>query len=309
MTLRSAPRGGYGFAEKQAYRESVWSVFRQTMTVMPRQAHALLMPSSEGIEIGVALKAGFMEEHLHIVDRNPAIVATLKRRFPKINTYGVDLGRACYRIADSGVRLSVANLDFTSCVSRSLMSCLREAFTSGAFDDRTVCGFTVLRGRERAGMSKVFQASDTLIGTTDFWSRLRALNKGDREATNTDAWRVQLTLACCLGYMFKPRRVGIYLSPEAKQTMLWWVCDGFSMTELKRINERSARQVDGAVACVEHALGAMRHPSRAMHGSRARSWLRAADEIGRHSGYAVGAGQTLSELATVWEVAQDDGAA
>lgn len=46
------------------------------------EASVFLMPSSEGDEVDVCLSHGFRERNLTVCDRNPAIVAHLKRRYP-----------------------------------------------------------------------------------------------------------------------------------------------------------------------------------------------------------------------------------
>lgn len=71
------------------------------------------MPSLEGDEIDIAIEKGFLEQNLHVVDKNPAIVATLKKRYPRLNTYGVDIAKAFYRLRERGLLMSVCNLDLT----------------------------------------------------------------------------------------------------------------------------------------------------------------------------------------------------
>lgn len=118
--MRTAPPGGYDFGKKRDYRRRVWASFRESLKrigVSIADAQALLMPSLEGDEIDVAVNAGFKQSHLHVVDSEPAIVATLKRRFPFINTYGVAVSRALLRMRGTGIRLHCANLDFCGSVT------------------------------------------------------------------------------------------------------------------------------------------------------------------------------------------------
>lgn len=110
----------------------------------------MLMPSIEGKEIEVALANGFKEHNLHIVDRNPAIVATLKRRFPLVKTYGVDIIHALLRAKKSGIRFDAVNLDLCGCLSRNLGVALLAA--SGILKPEGMICLTILRGREKAGM-------------------------------------------------------------------------------------------------------------------------------------------------------------
>lgn len=134
--MRTAPEGGYDFSQKKDYRRKVWATFRDTLKSLRlpvRESHALLMPSLEGDEIDVAIAAGFQEKHLHVVDKEPAIVATLKRRYPKINTYGVTASRAVERISRNGIKLRCLNLDFCYKVSDRFMDELQTIAACGSF--------------------------------------------------------------------------------------------------------------------------------------------------------------------------------
>lgn len=150
MSIRKGPTDGYDFGNKRQYRRRVWRSFVDAMDGIVFDKHALLMPSSEGAEVEVALDAGFRQPNLHVVDRNKAIVATLKRRFPMINTYGCDVQTAAARIAATGTRLSVANLDFTGCLSGPLLAEIANVFVSGVMSERGRVAITLLRGREQA---------------------------------------------------------------------------------------------------------------------------------------------------------------
>ena len=147
-TTRSAPRSGYDFGNKRQYRRTIWNTFATFCGTGRANSHALLMPSLEGDEIETAIQNGFREEHLHVVDKSAAIVATLKRRWPKLNTYGVELGRAGYRVAESGRVLSVANLDLCGPVGAATFRELA-SFMAARPVRRALLAVTVLRGRER----------------------------------------------------------------------------------------------------------------------------------------------------------------
>lgn len=110
---RRAPKDGYDFGNKRQYRRDVWRFFQKHCPVPRAHAQALLMPSAEGDEIEVALNNGFREENLHVVDANPAIVATLKRRYRKISTYGCDVASVFLNGRIASHVLHVANLDLT----------------------------------------------------------------------------------------------------------------------------------------------------------------------------------------------------
>lgn len=178
---RTAPTNGYDFSRKRDYRRKVWATFRDRLKanrLAVADSHALLMPSLEGDEIDVALNAGFREQHLHVVDKEPAIVATLKRRYPRVNTYGVTVSRAMSRIQRDGIKLRCANLDFCGQWShRYALELIRVAFfgfykgkltesldakgdkvllvdcesspeSTGAFDGVSLIAVSMLRGRE-----------------------------------------------------------------------------------------------------------------------------------------------------------------
>lgn len=152
MAIRRGPKNGYDVGQKRQYRRNIWAIFRDAFAPDCASAHALLMPSLEGDEIDVALAAGFKEHNLHIVDDNPAIVAVLKRRYPHINTYGVDVVRAIERIAKNGVKLSAANFDFTNPISSKYMDRLEILMSIGAWAPCRTIALTTLKGRETGGM-------------------------------------------------------------------------------------------------------------------------------------------------------------
>lgn len=143
---RKAPSGGYSYPAKAAFREWAWSrIGGYNADGSLVNGHVLLMPSTEALEITEqAIERDFSLSQLHIVDENPAIVATLKRKFPEINTYGVSLEKAIARI---DTPLLAANLDFCGNVSRPLLHSVRAVCRSPAARNARVF-VTVLRGRE-----------------------------------------------------------------------------------------------------------------------------------------------------------------
>lgn len=183
--MRRAPKEGYDFARKRDYRRKVWATFRDELKrrrLSVKESHALLMPSLEGKEIEVALAAGFREQNLHVVDSEPAIVATLKRRYPRINTYGVTASRAVQRIGDDGIALRCANLDFCGQISNSYRMELGKTIMAGAlgwrvtdygkkhsritctktpgFDSECIVAVSVLRGREPKSITTQWDNDD-----------------------------------------------------------------------------------------------------------------------------------------------------
>lgn len=229
---RRAPAGGYSFSEKEEYREHIWRGFQQLLAPDTRSRHVLLMPSIEGTEIGVAIRHGFCQQRLHVVDDNPAIVATLKRRYPAINTYGVSAVQACKRIGKAGIRLSAANFDFTRCVSWSAMEECIEIAQAGCWSRKAYIAVTVLRGREAPSATAFVRAGgkDRLIK----WLAQRTY--GTRPLSPADAGRVLFAFSPFYSRgehepnHVRALRVGAYLSPAAHQTMLWAMC---SILDLK----------------------------------------------------------------------------
>jgi hypothetical protein len=146
---RISPLGGYSFGNKAQYRRTVWNQFRLFLNGQCHDKQALLMPSIEGLEIDVAINNGFRQCNLHIVDNNPAIVATLKRKYPYINTYGVSVNHAIERIAKKCIRLSCANFDFTGPVfTDKQMNNIIHCTHPYVFTDRNIIAVTALCGRD-----------------------------------------------------------------------------------------------------------------------------------------------------------------
>lgn len=228
---RRAPEGGYNFPQKSLYRRHVWNFFRRVLPIHPKKAQVLLMPSSEGLEIEIAKAKGFLTKNMHVVDDNPAIVATLKRKYPNVTTYGVSASRACDRMAMAGVRLDAANFDFTACVGDSLAEELWQIGQSGILTRNTRVAITMLRGREQpVWFSKIqrhaaifseapSQFSGQSVAGTVFHRTL-----GDCELSSMDSGRVgtaSFILSYASGLLVQPIEVGAYTSNH--QTMLWFV--------------------------------------------------------------------------------------
>jgi hypothetical protein len=145
---RIGPATGYNGGRKRHYRRDVWATFRRALPIPRAAAHALLMPSSEGDEVNVAIANGFRESHLHLVDDNPAIAAHLKRRFRRATCHGVNVVAAAERLARQGERLDVANLDLCGCTD-GVERIVREFIETDVMSDQSVIAVTLLRGRER----------------------------------------------------------------------------------------------------------------------------------------------------------------
>jgi hypothetical protein len=220
---RRAPAGGYDFAEKRQYRRQIWNVFERYVPKPPKTTQVMLMPSTEGLEIQVATEKGFRVSNMHVVDSNPAIVATLRRRYPNLRgTYGVEIGDACIRAGLAGVRVHALNLDLTSCFSRPTARTLGAAATSGALSDVALVGVTMLRGREGAGIYKAVRSLGGDLAET--WLPQRVTQVGPLPLLGTDWGRIGKAWECLAtvsGFHVLPLKCGAYQS--GTQTMLWVV--------------------------------------------------------------------------------------
>lgn len=161
MADRIAPKDGYDSnGSKRQYRRDVWKIFSDWTRPRSSEAYALLMPSVEGTEVEVALSKRFREDHLVLYDKNTAIVASLKaRRFQRVIAKGGYIGDVGARLAADGVRLTVANLDFTG----SIQTVAREVLDfveSGVLAKASMIAVTMVKGREDGDtMSRVVRAS------------------------------------------------------------------------------------------------------------------------------------------------------
>lgn len=218
MTTRIAPDGGYSFEEKAGYRRFVWdAIASRSQWREPGQA-VLLMPSLEGLEIDEALSRGFRERDLHIVDLNPAIVATLKRdRYRQVTGYGVSVHRAHRRIAKAGLRLYGASIDLCSTsswkTSRELAVCSdADCWQSGA---RVVVN--VLRGRESA-RTRQSVIDDEAVRRCAWFQFL--LERWDRatgiEPTVRDLWRVFMLAVALPNHVAVVHRIRPYVSSNGQ---------------------------------------------------------------------------------------------
>jgi hypothetical protein len=250
MADRSAPDGGYNFLEKNIYRRQIWNLARRSGQTV--RGDVLLMPSIEGFEIGTAAAVGVPMHRMHIVDRNPAIVATLKRTYPDVHTYGVDVGRACERIAQAGVRLTFANLDFCSNVP-NLKDELARITSAGCWDPLSLLVVTMLRGRESAqairGIDRIARRLEDPGSLLHHY--IRSVNTGRGEIlTPRDKARLVVTKMCLMNERIwaNPTRAGVYKSPESGQTLLWCA---FQRTE----HARAASMCLEFLNLVMHVIG------------------------------------------------------
>lgn len=108
------------------------------------------MPSSEGIEVDVALSKRFREDHLVLYDKNVNLMASLKaRRFPRAIAKGGYIGDVAGRLVRDGVKLTIASLDFTGTV-QTVADEVCDFVESGVLGPGALVGINMVKGRENA---------------------------------------------------------------------------------------------------------------------------------------------------------------
>jgi hypothetical protein len=135
----------------------------------PETVKAFIVETTEALEIREALSRGFQEKNISVCNVNPAIVATLKRRFPGVTTYGCDAETALRRAYSAGDRFGVVSLDLCGPISHRYLLTLDAV--RPVLDGIGVVGMTMLRGRE---------PSDIVMEMDERWKRevRRTLGKG-----------------------------------------------------------------------------------------------------------------------------------
>ena len=281
---RNAPAGGYDFPSKRHYRRNLYRFIKDEMGPRRQAVQFLILPSIEGHEIETAMQYGFYERNLHVVDRNAAIVATLKRRYRELHTYGVSLGDASKRISKAGTLIAFANLDLCGHATGQTL----KELTSFQQSEAVQYGFvavTVLRGRENnfdlvRQSADYFQAGQQISDECGDLSRefhsscelipyvpIRESLKSER-LTDIDFGRVQLIKNTLMGLpdaiLGKPfhnlkwnrvylARSGKYRSIAGTQSMLWMLfcihkqpclCDQCQLDEIAMMLNSAAAKKD-----------------------------------------------------------------
>lgn len=220
MMNRSAPADGYDTSPKRMYRRRCWNALTESMHDKPN-AQALLMPSIEGDEVDVALSKGLREENLHLVDRNPAIVAHLKRRFPRAHTYGVELRRALARIRRAGVSLNIANIDGCSPVHLNVVGTCTIATANGVFAPKARVAISLLRGRECGLLQQLVTRSVTHVVSEGVFGlsghipeRLARLRRERDALPRTDQARLALLSDALTGFRMYKTPVGAVFTAD-----------------------------------------------------------------------------------------------
>ncbi len=291
---RSSPSGGYDFGAKRQYRREVWATLARFCPVKRWNADVLLMPSSEGAEIPVALSKGFQECRMHAVDANAAIIATApwRKDFPAIHGYGNELPRACERIAAKGVKLAVANFDLCSNVTDRLLEDLSEIGATGVLSENAAVSITVLRGREdKRSITSLRECSASFFShlSSPFPDSSRASKLFEQTAAarfeeivggslplaKADFGRVIEAFGVLAGsakLCFRIERVAIYRSHAS--TMLWAVAAFRSFASVKEEVERFSASMQISMRKVVDAfllVGAMNALGDADDAARARA--------------------------------------
>lgn len=191
---RSAPKDGYEFEAKGNYRRWVWQfIGGQLADGTTHTGDVLLMPSVEGCEIrDEALPRGFSANQLHVVDESPAIVATIQRKFPGVNTYGCLVDVACARMSERDIKLIAANIDYCGQISAKLLRSIKSVAESKACQDARLF-VNVLRGREEAYLTSVMQGhtdNNTTRAIRYVLNRENNCWAGEVEPTEMDFWRI-----------------------------------------------------------------------------------------------------------------------
>ncbi len=215
------PDGGYTQSpNKRQWRRTVWRRLHEFVTQHAcrpaAEVDVALMPSLEGDEIEVAEARGFRQTRMHVIDQSPAVVATLRRRYPHLRaTYGVRVHRAFWRMEPNSIL--AANLDFTGCLSPALCEELVWIVASNALAEKSAIVVTILRGRESVMFPFIKEkASDEFFETPG----LKLVTERPR---GTDIGRVTVLSRCLsrAGHAVFNIGFGTYPSSAGSQSLLW----------------------------------------------------------------------------------------
>lgn len=146
---------------KMLWRRDLWSCVMGASR--SKVNDVAIMPGDNGLEIGVLRSMGVPVDGIHLIDENAAIVATHRRKIPDLGgTYGVTVARAFERMAQEGVRLDAAHLDYCSNASDRVAAELAHVGRSGVIRPGGAVAITILRGRERGQVQERFDAAHAL---------------------------------------------------------------------------------------------------------------------------------------------------
>lgn len=160
-----SPKDGYDFEAKQKYRENVWADFEDN-NYEDGDEKILFFPSTEGLEIPIALSNGYKQDDLIAVDSNPSAIATSKWRteFPDIKFYGGQLSNVIPEMEKDGLKFCAANLDFCNNLSVEVIKEFNSFVLSDLIGSGCRISLTVMNGRESKIASTL---ADVLIANMD----------------------------------------------------------------------------------------------------------------------------------------------
>src|SRR5215831_498371 len=138
----------YDYGQKRNYRRKSigWAIrmAKQFWHLHPKELRIIYLESSQGLETEFLLRKGFSPKNLIPVNINPAIVAVINRKFPKVHGAGVDLARSITERLERGERIHIYDLDFCSCIGQNVKRALNSITSPEA-----IILFNLLKGRER----------------------------------------------------------------------------------------------------------------------------------------------------------------
>ena len=160
----------YGVAVKKNWRREYYRGIVKVCPLPTSRAVIVMLPGKEGYEIREAMMHGFREQNIVIVDRNPAVVAHLRRRFPRLRaTLGKDFEHLPEKLQDTAI--DVLSLDVCSPAGFSLARKLTVlAKAPGLLRNPFILGVTFLRGREKMEQDpawKELSYLDEVVGTLE----------------------------------------------------------------------------------------------------------------------------------------------
>jgi hypothetical protein len=229
----------YDFEAKREYRDYIWKILRDTCGPGRREMNALLLPGLSGDEIMIAVREGFRRNRIVIVDKNPAVVASVHRKFPDIRkAYGVPVSRVGERLVQDKIVIHCANLDLCGPVSWPSLREITAFARSRCLANGSFVAVTALRGRERKhefetykhigqqfhipGFTHMDNGRLTAVFAALSGTLVRHVDRDDGmllsdvySMDHVDAWH------------YTPSYVGsgIYKSDAGHQTMMWMIFD------------------------------------------------------------------------------------
>lgn len=157
QALFRGPLHGYASDAKQMYRDAVWGVLAKHAADeirMDDRMFAVLLPSSNGLEIATAIAHGIPEHKIIAVDENPALIAASKWRkdYPSAKFYGCKISELAPKLIKDKRMVAAANLDLCNNFSAELLEEIASV-TEFPRSDRMVFALTIAKGREGVALT------------------------------------------------------------------------------------------------------------------------------------------------------------